>query len=134
MEPPSATQNPAADLRPTSPRKTYLKTLHAYIVDDGIGECGERLVATVSGQFPDAEIVMHICAHVRDVDMVKPVVKEASSAQGIIAHTIVEQELKAYLEQLAAEYQVCVPQRDRTDTAKTTHASVATPQAKCLDM
>eukprot|EP00667_Euglena_gracilis_P004108 EG_transcript_4125 len=102
--PPVAAAHPAS---PTLPR-TYARRLHVHVIDDGIGQCGELMTIAVGGQFPDAEIILEIFAHIRDPDMVKPIVEDAAKLEGIVVHTLVESPVLEAVFLLAAEYQVQV--------------------------
>jgi hypothetical protein len=93
------------------------------------------MTSTVGGQFPDAEIVLEIFAHVRDPghpscpklapsspflpllgggmctagdvgDMVAPIVEEAARQEGLIVHTLVEAPVLEALQELAGKFQV----------------------------
>ena len=83
------------------------KKLHVYVVDDCIGECGERMVTTVCGQWPNVDLVVEVCAHTRDPQMVKPIVQEVLKVGGIIIHTLVEEPIIEALMEEAQKYGVC---------------------------
>eukprot|EP00668_Euglena_longa_P014955 GGOE01018996.1.p1 GENE.GGOE01018996.1~~GGOE01018996.1.p1 ORF type:complete len:620 (-),score=223.30 GGOE01018996.1:659-2518(-) len=99
---------PAAQPPYLKQKRLHARKLHVHVIDDGIGQCGELVTVAVGGQFPEAEIILEIFAHIRDPDMVKPIVEDAAKLDGIIVHTLVESPVLEALFMLAAEYQVPV--------------------------
>jgi regulator of PEP synthase PpsR (kinase-PPPase family) len=72
-----------------------------YVVSGGVGASGEQLVQTVLAQFPDNNVPVITVGNVRQVTQIKRVVAQAKQAGGIIAHTLIDDRMRAMLIDLA---------------------------------
>jgi hypothetical protein len=72
-----------------------------YVVSGGVGASGEQLVQTLLAQFPDNNVPVITVGNVRQVMRIKRVVAQAKQAGGIIAHTLVDDRMRAMLIDLA---------------------------------
>lgn len=70
---------------------------HIFIVSDGTGQTAEQTLKAALTQFTAAEVRMHRRAEVRTPEQALYVVEEAAEVKGIIAHTIVSQDLRRAL-------------------------------------
>jgi hypothetical protein len=74
-----------------------------YVVSGGIGASGERLVQTVLVQFPGSKVPVITVPHVRQVEQVEAIVRQAVTTQGAIVHTLVDASVRCALVQKAQE-------------------------------
>jgi hypothetical protein len=68
-----------------------------FIVSDGTGRTANQLVKAALTQFPETESEIILHPVVRDKNKIKEIISEAENCNAIIAHTIVDNELKNYL-------------------------------------
>jgi hypothetical protein len=68
-----------------------------YVLSGGTGASGEQLVRTVLAQFPDNPVSVRIVAHLRQREQIVQAVAEAARRTGLIAHTLVDPELRQAL-------------------------------------
>ena len=86
----------------TTSRKRVAKTPPPiYVVSGGVGASGEQLVQTVLAQFPDHRMPVITLGNVRQVTQLKRVIAQAKQTGGIVAHTLVDDRLRAMLIDLA---------------------------------
>lgn len=86
----------------TTSRKRAAKTPPPiYVVSGGVGASGEQLVQTVLAQFPDHHMPVITLGNVRQVTQLKRVIAQAKQTGGIVAHTLVDDRLRAMLIDLA---------------------------------
>ena len=76
------------------------------IVSGGTGFSGEQLLRTVLAQFPAAAVEISVIPGVRRPEQLESVVERAQLAGGLIAHTLVDDELRLTLERLARSHGV----------------------------
>lgn len=74
-----------------------------FIVSGGIGASGEQLVRTALAQFKEAQLPVVVIPHVRTVEQIEDVVRQAAATHGTILHTLVETNLRRSLIRLAKE-------------------------------
>jgi regulator of PEP synthase PpsR (kinase-PPPase family) len=77
-----------------------------FVVSGGVGTSGSQLVRTALAQFLTNDILVTIVPQVRDVEQLEQAVAQASAANGIIVHTLVDQILRGELVKLARANQV----------------------------
>jgi regulator of PEP synthase PpsR (kinase-PPPase family) len=77
-----------------------------YIVSGGAGTSGEQLLHTVLVQFPEREVPVTTVAHVRRVEQIEDVVKQAATTGGSIVHTLVDTRLYHALQRMSQEHNV----------------------------
>lgn len=77
-----------------------------FIVSGGMGTSGEQIVRTALAQFPEAEVQVHVTAHVRQAAQLEEVVAQAAGSNSIIVHTLVNADLRQALIDLARQRQV----------------------------
>lgn len=77
-----------------------------FIVSGGTGFSGEQLLRTVLAQFPVAAVEISVIPGVRRPEQLESVVERAQLAGGLIAHTLVDDELRLTLERLARSHGV----------------------------
>jgi [pyruvate, water dikinase]-phosphate phosphotransferase / [pyruvate, water dikinase] kinase len=86
----------------TTSRKRAAKTPPPlYVVSGGVGASGEQLVQTVLAQFPDHHMPVITVGNVRQVTQLKRVIAQVKQTGGTIAHTLVDDRLRATLIDLA---------------------------------
>lgn len=85
----------------TSRKRTAKTPPPIYVVSGGVGASGEQLVQTVLAQFPDHHMPVITLGNVRQVTQLKRVIAQAKQTGGIIAHTLVDDRLRATLIDLA---------------------------------
>jgi regulator of PEP synthase PpsR (kinase-PPPase family) len=73
------------------------KPIPLYVLSGGTGASGEQLVRTVLAQFPDNEASVRIVAHLRQPEQIEQAVAEAARNAGLIAHTLVDPDLRKTL-------------------------------------
>ncbi len=76
------------------------------IVSGGTGFSGEQLLRTVLAQFPAAAVEISVIPGVRRSEQLENVVERAQLTGGLIAHTLVDDELRLTLERLARSHGV----------------------------
>ena len=86
------------------------KPIPIYVLSGGTGASGEQLVRTVLAQFPDHEASVRIVAHLRQPEQIAQAVAEAARNTGLIAHTLVDPDLRQTL--IDAAKQQGVPEID----------------------
>jgi [pyruvate, water dikinase]-phosphate phosphotransferase / [pyruvate, water dikinase] kinase len=72
-----------------------------YIVSGGTGASGKQLAQTALAQFPDAGVEIIVVNPILSVEQLDDVVAQAATTGGTIIHTLVDAELRAYLEDRA---------------------------------
>jgi len=82
---------------------TGKQPLTVYIVSGGVGSSGEQLVSTALAQFPEREVRLIVVPHVRSEGQIDEIVEEANRSKAILAHTMVNRELRGYLAQRLEE-------------------------------
>lgn len=68
-----------------------------YVLSGGTGASGEQLVRTVLAQFRDNEASVRIVAHLRQPEQIVQAVDEVARHAGLIAHTLVDPDLRQTL-------------------------------------
>lgn len=76
---------------------------HIYIISGGVGSSGEQLVHTVLAQFPEVKIPVVVFSHIRTAKQIDKVIHEAVKTNGIVLHTLVDDELREYAVKLIQE-------------------------------
>jgi hypothetical protein len=71
------------------------------LVSGGVGSSGQQLVNTVLAQFTGPEVPVVIVPQVRSAAQIREAVEQAAAAGGIIVHTLVDEELRRLLIDLA---------------------------------
>ncbi len=75
-----------------------------YIVSDSIGETAELVARAAASQFNGGKMDIRKIPYVSDSSELVEIVKEAAECQGLIAYTLVQQDLKDRLVQESAKY------------------------------
>jgi hypothetical protein len=73
------------------------KPIPLYVLSGGTGASGEQLVRTVLAQFPDSQVSVRIVAHQLQQEQIVQAVAEAARNAGMIAHTLVDPDLRQTL-------------------------------------
>jgi regulator of PEP synthase PpsR (kinase-PPPase family) len=68
-----------------------------FVVSDGTGRTAKQLIKAALTQFPEKESEIVLYPVVRDQKKIKDIISEAKNYNALIAHTIVDNELKNYL-------------------------------------
>lgn len=79
---------------------------HIYIVSGGTGFAGNYVVKALLVQFQDVEFPMTLCPYVLNKEEVEKVVIKAKNTNGVIAHTMVDKNMRMYLLQLCIEQNI----------------------------
>jgi len=79
-----------------------------YVVSGGRGIAGNNLVQSILIQYPDNEVPIIIVPHVDDEDMVFDTVMKAKTDGGLIAHTMVNPDLRKKINEICEEFGVRV--------------------------
>jgi len=74
-----------------------------YILSDSIGETGEIVVKAALSQFKVANIEIRRKPHIRSIEQIKAILKEAFQTKSAIVYTLVRPDLKNVLESRAQE-------------------------------
>jgi regulator of PEP synthase PpsR (kinase-PPPase family) len=77
-----------------------------FIVSGGTGFSGEQLLRTALAQFPTSDVKITVIAGIRRLEQLESAVEQATAANGLIVHTLVDAELRRTLEQLAGSRNV----------------------------
>jgi len=77
-----------------------------YAISDALGETAEFVARAAASQFDSGRIEVRKVPYVTDKDYLREIVEEAKEVNGIIAYTLVLQDLKDYLEEKIKEHQV----------------------------
>lgn len=77
-----------------------------YILSGGRGIAGNNLVQSLLIQYPENNVPVIIVPHVSDEDQVFDVIMKAKTDGGLIAHTMVNNELRAKINSLCQEFGV----------------------------
>jgi hypothetical protein len=86
---------------------------HIHLVSDSTGETLNAMARAVCARFEDVLPIEHIYALVRSARQLDRVLHEVEGAPGVVVHTIVDQDLRAALEQGCRERQMpCVAALD----------------------
>lgn len=83
-----------------------LKTKHIWIISDGSGFTGERVLQASLVQFEQKEVVVERIPNVKKVAQIRQIVKKAKQKNGFIAYTLVTQNLRKEIATIANEYNV----------------------------
>jgi regulator of PEP synthase PpsR (kinase-PPPase family) len=83
-----------------------MDTPPVFIVSGGVGASGEQLVRTALAQFNHADVPIRIVPHVKTMEQLDAVVKEAMSTGGFIVHTLVDLHLRIALIEMARDRNV----------------------------
>lgn len=78
----------------SSPTNKNLKTRHIFIVSDATGSTCEMVVKAALSQFKTTNVHLHRVRYVRTENEIKDVICEAMDVDGIIAYTLVSNELR----------------------------------------
>ena len=79
-----------------------------YIVSGGRGIAGNNLVQSLLIQYPENDIPLIIVPHIADEDQVFDIVMKAKTDGGLIAHTMVNPDLRIKINEICAEFGVRV--------------------------
>ncbi|OWZ83072.1 pyruvate, water dikinase regulatory protein [Natranaerobius trueperi] len=77
-----------------------------YIVSDSIGETAELVVKAVSSQFNAQDCEFRRIPYANDIETIKEVVQEAQHFNSLVAYTLVDPELREYMEKSTREYRI----------------------------
>lgn len=83
-----------------------LKTKHIWIISDGSGFTGERVLQASLVQFEQKEVVVERIPNVKTEAQIRQIVKKAKKTNGFIAYTLVTQNLRKEIATIANEYDV----------------------------
>ena len=79
-----------------------------YIVSGGRGIAGNNLVQSLLIQYPENDIPVEIVPHVSDEDQIFDIVMKAKTDGGLVAHTMVNPDLRKVINKLCDEFNVRV--------------------------
>lgn len=79
-----------------------------YIVSGGRGIAGNNLVQSLLIQYPENDIPLIIVPHIADEDQIFDIVMKAKTDGGLIAHTMVNPDLRIKINTICAEFGVRV--------------------------
>lgn len=79
-----------------------------YIVSGGRGIAGNNLVQSLLIQYPENDIPVEIVPHISDEDQIFDVIMKAKTDGGLIAHTMVNPDLRKVVNNLCVEFNVHV--------------------------
>ncbi len=79
-----------------------------YVVSGGRGIAGNNLVQSLLIQYPENKVPVTIVSQVADEDQIFDVVMKAKADGGLIAHTMVDPELRGKVNELCEEFGVSV--------------------------
>jgi regulator of PEP synthase PpsR (kinase-PPPase family) len=97
-------------MNPSSRLSTYF---HVHLVSDSTGETLNAMARAVCARFDDVLPIEHIYALVRSKRQLQRVLDEIAGAPGVVLHTIVDQDLRAGLEQGCRELEMsCIAALD----------------------
>jgi regulator of PEP synthase PpsR (kinase-PPPase family) len=74
-----------------------------YVVSGSIGALGEQAIRTVLPQFPESHVPVVKMSRVRKMEQAASVVEQAAQTEGVILHTLVDNDLRLFMNQSAAE-------------------------------
>ncbi len=77
-----------------------------YILSGGRGIAGNNLVQSLLIQYPDNDIPVIIIPHVADEDQIFDVIMKAKTDGGLIAHTMVNPDLRIKINEICTEFGV----------------------------
>jgi regulator of PEP synthase PpsR (kinase-PPPase family) len=80
--------------------------LQIFVLSCGEGINGEQLVKSAMVQFPDHKCHLRRVSHIKTREQIEKAVDSAAAAGGIIMHTIVSNEIRAFLEKCALKNSV----------------------------
>lgn len=72
-----------------------------YIISDGTGETAATMIRAALVQYPDKEINLVRCKNIRTDAQVEPIVDECFERKGFIVYTVVSQQLRNKIRELA---------------------------------
>nr|WP_321353500.1 pyruvate, water dikinase regulatory protein [uncultured Draconibacterium sp.] len=79
-----------------------------YVVSGGTGIAGNNLVQAILIQYPENKVPVEIIGRVTSEDEVFDIIMKAKADKGLIAHTMVNPELRHKINELAEEFKVRV--------------------------
>jgi len=82
------------------------KILKVIIISDGTGETATGLSKATMTQFPDCEVFFTRYKNVRSKEQIEAIVTEASLHHDLVIHTIVQSEIRDYVEKVTREKKV----------------------------
>jgi regulator of PEP synthase PpsR (kinase-PPPase family) len=83
-----------------------MENVHIYAVSDSMGETAELITKAVTKQFDIAEVEIKRVPYVNDKEAVDNLILKASKEKSYIVFTMVVEELRNYLIEKAAEYNI----------------------------
>ncbi|GLC88583.1 pyruvate, water dikinase regulatory protein [Lysinibacillus piscis] len=85
-----------------------MKRLHVFVVSDAVGETGEQVARAVIRQFrPGYEYtVIRRFPHIQSEDLIRKIVSLAVKQQALILYTLVQAEMRSFLQALCKEQQI----------------------------
>ena len=89
-------------------RSSPNKVKYIYIISDGSGFTGERVLQASLVQFEQKEVVVERIPNVKTTDQIREIVKKAKKKMGFIAYTLVTESLRREIATLTNEYSVPV--------------------------
>lgn len=81
------------------PRLVNMARLHLHLLSDSTGETLEMLAKASLAQFDDTEVVRHFWPMVRSLQHLERIVDELKANPGLVLYTLVNQEIRATLEE-----------------------------------
>ena len=85
--------------------KTF-KNLRVMIISDGTGETATSLSNAAITQFPECDLIFTRYKNVRTEDQIESILTEASIHHDIVIHTVVQKELRSFIERTASDKEV----------------------------
>lgn len=83
--------------------------VYIYVISDSIGETAEQVAKAASAQFYQCAITIKKVSYVTEVESMQEIIEEARKLKSIIFFTLVVPELKHYLQEQAARFNLeCV--------------------------
>ncbi len=83
-----------------------MTTSTVFIISGGDGSSGERLARTAIAQFENVDVRVKVCPYIKSTEQLDNVLREASTVNGIVIHTMVESSLRNKLIELALTYHI----------------------------
>jgi regulator of PEP synthase PpsR (kinase-PPPase family) len=87
-------------------RSSPNKVKYIYIISDGSGFTGERVLQASLVQFEQKEVAVERIPNVKTTDQIREIVKKAKKKMGFIAYTLVTESLRREIATLTNEYSV----------------------------
>lgn len=86
----------------------HIKNAPIYVVSGGRGIAGNNLVQSLLIQYPENKTPVEIIPHISDEAQIFDIIMKAKTDGGLIAHTMVNSDLRKKINELSAEFNVSV--------------------------